>query len=534
MKKSTFLISILLSPLSLIACGETTNENSNNSSVVDPPIVNPIDGKEEVKVEKTKLNYTYLDYVNNYYRTSSAIPNQGDPEILIIPIYFTDSSDYIPEDKKDIVKNDIEKCFFGTKEDCGFESVTSYYSTLSCNRCNLKGKVLDWVSVEHSFMDYAYSEDSTVALVKSVTNDYFESSNDDRTKYDIDKNGFLDGVVLIYAAPDSDNLDRRYSNLWAYTNWDIYAEANIESPSMCNFFWASYDFMYSKTSAYDKLGRYYGGGDSSNNKLLLDTHVYIHEMGHMFGLVDYYDYSYQYSPAGGFSMQDYNVGSHDPYSCMALGWCEPYIPTESCTITLNTFQSSREVILLTNTWNDINSPFDEYILVEFYSPDGLNQFDHENQYFALDRSKKRPVGPDECGIRVWHVDARLIENPYGKEPSKITYDPKVVGKVSHVMSNTYYDSSSNGYGRGYLSILGSSYANYNILQLIRNEETETYKTKNAFDKYSLFKDGATFSMNSFAKQFVNKGRLNTNKVLGWNFKVSIENNQAKITLLRTI
>lgn len=536
MKKSKLFISLLLTSLSLIACDETANQDDPvvkpGPDIVNPPIVDP--PEEEVKVEKTKLNYTYLDYMNNYYKTSSAIPNQGEPEILVIPVYFNDSDNFIPEDKKELVKNDIEKCFFGTKEDCGFESVTSYYSTLSCGKCNLKGKVTNWANIDHSYTDYSNSEDSTTALVKSVTDNYFASSNEDRTKYDIDKNGFLDGIVLIYAAPDADNFTTRYGNLWAYTNWDFNAKASIESPTVCNFFWASYDFMYSKIKANEKLGNYYGGGDGSNANLLLDTHVYIHEMGHMFGLVDYYDYSYQYSPAGGFSMQDYNVASHDPFSAMALGWVEPYIPTKSCTITINTFQSSRDVILLANTWNDINSPFDEYILVEFYSPDGLNQFDHENQYFANNKNKRRPTGPDECGIRVWHVDARLIANPYARDLSKITTNPNVEGKISHMMSNTYLDSSSSGNGRGYISILGSDYANYNVLQLIRNEETETYKTKNAFDKYSLFKDGSSFSMNSFAKQFVNKGRLNTNKPLGWNFKVSIENNQATITLIRTI
>ena len=147
---------------------------------------------------------------------------------------------------------------------------------------------------------------------------------------------------------------------------------------------------------------------------------------------------------------------------------------------------------------------------------------------------RRPVGPDECGIRLWHVDARLLANPYRKDAAAITVDPTAEGKVQHVMSNTYYDNGSAGNGRYYISPLGREYANYNILQLIRNEETQTYKTTTAFDKYSLFKDGAKFSMNTFSKQFVNKARLNSNLVLGWNFEVHIEGNQAKITLLRTI
>ena len=123
-----------------------------------------------------------------------------------------------------------------------------------------------------------------------------------------------------------------------------------------------------------------------------------------------------------------------------------------------------------------------------------------------------------------------MANPYRKDISNITVDPKVNGKVQHLMSNTYYGKN----GRNFISPMGQDYANYNILQLIRNEETETYRTKNAFDKYSMFKDGSKFSMNTFSKQFVNKARLNSNKVLGWNFEVHIEGDQAKISLLRTI
>lgn len=481
----------------------------------------------EEKLEKTHLAYTYQDVCSNYYRTSNAIPNQGEPELLILPIYFNDSSDFIPIDKKDVVKSDLEKAFFGTKEDVGFESVSSYYSALSCEKCKLKGTVSNWLNIDESYRNYFYDESKTTTLVTNAVDKYFSESNDIRSRYDLDKNGFLDGVVLIYAGPDSDNLskDEKAGNLWAYTNW-ISTTSDVNSPKVCSFMWASYDFMYSKSTANEKLGNECASGDSTNSKLILDTHVFIHEVGHMFGLVDYYDYSYKYSPAGAFSMQDHNIGSHDPYSVMALGWCDPYIPTKSCTITLNTFQSSRDCIVLSNSWNDINSPFDEYLLVEFYSPDGLNQFDHEHAYQNI-----RATGADECGIRLWHVDARLVYDTY-KDPSKFTCDPKIKNsRVMHMMSNTYGGST---YARGYTTPLGNAYTNYNILQLIRNEETMDYQPHYAFDNLSLFKNGKKFTMNTFGKQFVNKAKLNSNKVLGWNFSVEIADNQAIIHLNRTI
>ncbi|MCQ2086891.1 MAG: hypothetical protein MJZ37_02295 [Bacilli bacterium] len=505
MKKLSKYLSFLFLSTLVVACGE--------ENVIEPE-----------GLTKTKLSYTYSDVCENYYRTSSAIPNQGDPNLLILPIYFTDSNEYIPSDKKEVVKKDIEQAFFGTKEELGCDSVGSYYSTLSSGKCNLNGTVSDWIEVDQASIEYSISETNTATFCAQVVDKYFEESHDNRSKYDLDKNGYLDGVIFIYGVPDHENFRNgsSYSNFWAYTNWtDL--KANKDAPNICNFMWASYDFMYSKATARAKVGNMYGSGD--NTYSTLDTHIFIHETGHMFGLVDYYDYSYQFSPAGGFSMQDHNVGSHDPYSVMALGWAEPYIPTESCSITINPFQSSRDCIILSNQWNTLNSPFDEYLMIEFFTPDGLNEFDHNHQYMS------HPSGPSESGIRLWHVDARLLYNPYLKDASKVTCDPKTEsGKVMHMMSNTYYGVN----GRGYISPLGNTFANYNVLQLIRNEEVETYQPHNHFDKYSLFKDGSKFSMNTFAKQFVNSGKLNQGKVLGWTFTVSIENNQATINLTRTI
>ena len=153
--------------------------------------------------------------------------------------------------------------------------------------------------------------------------------------------------MLIYGAPDYGSLDDdSRSNLWAYCFWiQDQSVKSVSSPGANVFFWASYDFMYSSSKAYQRTGKSnYGGGDTTYCSL--DTHTYIHEMGHVFGLEDYYDYSGQYNPAAGFSMQDNNVGSHDPFSSYALGWGKAYIPTETTTINLKPFQDSGEMILL--------------------------------------------------------------------------------------------------------------------------------------------------------------------------------------------
>ena len=140
-------------------------------------------------------------------------------------------------------------------------------------------------------------------MVTKAAKWYFDNnSSDSRRNYDKDGDGYLDGVMLIYGAPDYSCLENdNYSNLWAYCYWvQEESEKNTTNPGSNAFFWASYDFMYSSDKSRTRTGKTnYGGGDTSHCNI--DAHTYTHEMGHMFGLEDYYDYSGQFQPAGGFS-----------------------------------------------------------------------------------------------------------------------------------------------------------------------------------------------------------------------------------------
>ncbi len=471
---------------------------------------------------KTKLSYTYDDYT--YNSGVDSCPNVGNPKLLIIPVWFSDSSSFISN--KDNVRNDIETAYLGTNSETGWRSVRTYYQELSNNTVNLTGTVTDWYETNKSYKTYVTDDDTSVttSLVNSATNWYFtNNTSDSRLNYDTNNDGYLDGVILIYAAPDYGALGNdNYDNLWAYCYWTN-NNSSTSKPTPCTFFWASYDFMYGSNASSRTGKSSYASGNTSH--CLIDTHTFIHEMGHVFGLDDYYDYSYQYNPAGGFSMQDYNVGSHDPYSMMALGWANPYIPTESCELTINTFQESKDLILLTPSWNSDNSPFDEYLLLELYSPTGLNEFDSTYKYY------NSPQGPSTVGIRLWHVDARLayFSSTSSNTPSGLTTNPNKGAWIYQATSNTYKGKN----GQGYLSCMGESYYDYNILQLIRNDTTETYKPESLLSSSSLFYAGDSFTMSKYETQFVNSTKLNSNKDLGWSFTVkSISNNQATISLVK--
>ncbi|MDY6431031.1 MAG: Ig-like domain-containing protein [Bacilli bacterium] len=491
------------------------------------------------EVGKTNIAYNYKDLSTNLAYDLDYCPTDN-AKILVIPVWFTDSNKYISTSSRDKVRSDIEKAYLGSKEETGWHSVKSYYEEESLGQFTLEGTVSSWYECGKSVSNYASLStggNNTTDLVKTASDWYFNNNkSESRADYDRDSNGYLDGVLLIYGAPDYHtgfNSSNSYSNLWAYCYWEQETSyKSVSSPGPNVFFWASYDFMYDSSTSYSRTGSTsYGGGDCSH--CTVDAHTFIHEMGHVLGLDDYYDYgSNQYNPAGGFSMQDYNVGAHDAFSTMAYGWAHPYIPTESCEIELNPFVSSHDMILLTPSWNSFNSPFDEYLLLELFTPTGLNSFDCTYAYNG------RTQGPNKVGIRLWHVDARLAycnSTDYRGEPvfsaSQLTTNPlyKCQYGVTQAFTNTYGDDD-------YGSVLGRDYHKYDLLHLVRNNQSVDYKTKSDLSGSDLFGNGSSFSMSSFSKQFATTGKLDSGKDLGWSFSVSIsgsgDNAKAKVTLIK--
>ena len=473
----------------------------------------------ENTIEKTEIKSTYKDYSKySVYGDMDYCPTVGTANVLVIPIWFSDSDEFIAESNKEMVRKDIEKAYFGFNSDVGWRSVKTYYEEESNGLLHLNGTVSKLYELESSYTNFKSNTYSTISLVSTATDWFFslpENASLSHSDFDADNNGYLDGVMLIYAAPDYSQLwDLSSDNLWAYCYWTG-SQPDLSSPNPNAFFWASYDFMYSRGDyALYRTGKsLYGSGDTT--LVSVDTHTFIHEMGHVFGLDDYYDYSGQYNPAGGFSMQDQNVGGHDPFSLMAYGWVKPYVVSDTAEVVIESFQKSKDLILLTPEWNDYDSPFDEYILLELFTPTGVNQFDCEHKYRGSTR------GPLVTAIRMWHIDARLV--CYLEDDEFITTNPIQNGSygVITAFTNTYY-SSDNPETNNRISVLGRRYANHNILQLIRNNTSETYTPTSFLNERNMFKTGK-YNLRDYADQFVrgNNWEFNNEQSLDWTIDITI-------------
>jgi len=474
-------------------------------------------------LEKTVIQQHYKDY------EEFAMPAKGDIKIAVIPIWFTDSPYYhLNVTNKVKVKHRIDDAFFGTPEKTGWHSVKSYYEEESKGQFRLSGKTSQWYEYSGPSSDFYTKKESFLVTVT----DWFFASNPEeiRTDYDADSDGYLDCVSFIYGAWNYQNCGREKDNMWAYKSSLSNPVKNVNNPGLNTYFWASFDFLLDDEELDQNVT--YNGHFSAE--------TFIHEFGHTFGLQDYYDYNSTYSPAGGFSMQDQNVGGHDPYSVMSIGWVDPYIPTKSMEIEIGAFQKTHDLVLLTPEWNEYDSSFDEYVLLELYTPTGLNEF-HDSDPNVGERHYTYPSlnMTNKTGIRLWHVDARLtkrIDNfPYF--PQWI-YTTDLVTNVNDgdtvlAMSNTYYLEGGTENRR--CSPLGANYYNYNILECIQSVGTvpESYynssMTQHLFDEHQGFtlsnrqdeydEQTDTHSYYTRSTQFLNDGKLNSGKDLGWSFMV---------------
>lgn len=455
----------------------------------------------------SKYNYRDVYTHNTYYRRSTA-PNTGDVNLLVIPVWFSDSDNYIALDKKDSVRDDIEKAYFGSDEEVGWKSVSSFYEEDSFHNVHLKGVVTPWYEITNPSTDYYSSENNnTLRLIKKGVEWYRSIAEDSSLKdFDADHDGYLDGVAMIYACADYANIDTGgQNNLWAYCSWNFGALPARNKPSLMNYFWASYDFLYGD-NALERTGFNYHNGDT--RYLNIDTHCYIHEMGHNFGLPDYYDYAGSMSYSGGFSMQDYNVGGHDPHSAFSLGWVKPIVPTGNKEIKLRSYVDTGDFILLSPKYS--RSAFDEYILIELFTPTGLNEFDCTYQYKG-----RYPSGTNEPVIRIWHVDSRLYD--YDKNKLKTVPEGKMI-----------FEATSNN------SSDDQWYPNYKKLSLIRNNnESATYNEMYEAVNTDYFRTGDTFSLRQFSKQFYRGYKLNKNVELGYTVSIGeITSEYALINIVR--
>jgi M6 family metalloprotease-like protein len=355
-------------------------------------------------------------------------PSTGNAKMLVVPVVFKDDASLYTDSsvlgKK--TKANLTSTFFGTADDTGYwESVSSYYAKSSYGKLNITGAVAPFYQLSLTVTQGKTNAKNSVtkvtnSILDSVYQNLFPTGGTtyDGVDYDGDGDGVIDFIWLVYCH-DYDSKDTT-NLMWAYTYWDD----NASFEALENYSWASSSFMNDGTT--------FG----------VDAHTYIHETGHQMGLDDYYSYD-EYStadkkrraPIGASDMMDYNIVDHCSFTKYCLDWITPTVGEADKTYTLKPFESSGDCLLLAYDFN--GTCFDEYFLLEYYTPTGLNKQDSEDYY-----SNFNFKGLTDSGLRILHVDQRI-----GKEvhtSSGWAWDGKYYDDVSPLnANNAYYAIISN-------------------------------------------------------------------------------------------
>lgn len=478
---------------------------------------NDITKSVEAFIDTTKADaYTKVDLSTNYYDmyvdslyNIKSTPATGEAKALIIPVWFSDSTDFINLSLTDLdgknaleqVLEDLNTVLFGTGiNENNYYSLTDFYSLESMGALNITGKISNWCTTTHSYKEYNWLNSTSGLDSKNLADEavawYFENNpSESYADYDKNEDGIIDALMIFYGSPyigdpqtDAEYIQANRSFVSGRRNDELHYNRFSFIPA-----YEMYD-LDPKTAKDDlkvatDLSKLSGG---------LKTNVIIHEFGHLLGLVDYYDeYMSNNSPAGGFTMQDHNYGSHDPYSIMALGWVSPYVFDSSnyevgytVDIKLNEFQDSGDLIVLTPSWND--TVFDEYLIIELFNPTDLN-----SKYPAY-------ANIHNYGIRLWHVNAKI-------------------GDRGHIYSNMTAPGAEDN-------------TDYNLLHYIRNDESSVYGVGAKFiADDTLFYEGDSFDMATFNSQFIEDAKLDSLLPLGWEFSVtSITNEKGNVSAVITL
>jgi len=352
-------------------------------------------------------------------------------KLLVVPVSFNDQRKAASEG----VRQDISKTFFGKSSDTGWESVASFYHKSSRGKLTLTGEVTQWINLGISTKNITDSNQLEEKVIKKI---YDTLPADMLREYDLNEDGYLDALWIVYGADIKQNNNDAY---WAFVSW-VYNEGSMDKPYPGVFGWTSYKFMYEGGEA--GLPQFQG----SAGKHKVDAHTFIHETGHMLGLTDYYDYDDETNPSGGIDMMGNNIIDHNVYSKFLYNWNQPIVPngiTKETTITLRPATKSGDFILLNPEWN--GSVFDEYILLEYYTPDVLNYQDSMVKY---ETGYSGALGHNMSGVRAWHVDSTLWAGPivdgwfsyeYQVDPIGEDVYANVTDKENHAV---YFGASNTG------------------------------------------------------------------------------------------
>ena len=469
-----------------------------------PITANPDTLDNYYKVEPLNNNSRLI---NNYAISNTKglahLDSVSNQKMMVVPVKFTDTPASYGSEAT--IQGAINRAFFGESSDTGWESVASYYYKSSYGRLSITGEVMPLFDMGYSTTEllaktvdgYQYWDKSHYVL-EQVYNTYLSST---LKEYDQNNDGFVDSVFFVYLAPvDYESDDTLF---WAFQYfWNRFADKN--KPVFNAYGWASYEFMV-EAPGYTYLKP--------------AAHTYIHESGHILSFDDYYDYDGTIAPAGAIDMMDHNIIDHNMFSKFSANWSTPYVPVGNSDIRLRSAESSGDFIIINDAWN--GHAYDEYILIEYYTPTGLNARD------SLSVSGYNGVkGYTIPGVRIWHVDARLVilSNNGNTKKWSDTIPSHLDGSGGSWMDFAASNTPSYNYAHNSLHKL-------HLLDGRGRAQTWANNLVKADDS-ALFQTGTVIASNNWQKYLLKRATFNDGSVIGYSIEIGEMNSEGVTIKIR--
>ena len=421
-----------------------------------------------------------------YHEFSSIVaPSVGKQKILVIPTSLSDCIDNARNKNLNIV----EKAYKNIDPDDGWFSLKEYYDLASYGKLDYDITVTDkWFyapsKYTSSWVKQNYTQELVPLALQWFKNNYPEVDLDE---YDTDNDGIIDNIHLIH------NSDEMVSGLWAYTTV-TFDGINTDGKKVNQY-------MSAPLALLTKVG------DSSVPEDGINASVIIHENGHLLGLVDYYDeYMSGMDLVGYYDMQSVGYLDWNAFSKYSAGWISPRYVDEDCfkenksfEVLLSSSSIDGDALIIRNK-DYIGNAFDEYIMIELFNSDAsINYYDtHFSRLDGIDK-----IG---CGVKIYHVDARLWQSYYDEELGESIVELVNKGNITRFpIEQRRLINDNNAHSRK--KIEGSMWEmvgdndgiNYSLLHLLQKggENTfgkESINTRKYLNNSDLWQSGDTFTI----------------------------------------
>ncbi len=524
MKKTSLLVSLLLAGMTITIAGC----NSGGPSAKNLKQINPYE--YETTYRGMRINgsgYTAEQYTEHKNESGQRKFVIEDVKALVIPVDFTDCLGSDLPLGEEGTKQELEKMMFGSNDELEWYSLAGYYASSSFGQCKISGTVGDWYHVDSTIAEYANKNGTSGAqLIAIEIQDLYRSEYSmakmlddeekmakyDLTQYDANKDGFIDSLILIYSAPIHTTGELQWAFCWNVPG--AYGRYNPELEGVNRFFWASYWFFYD--GYLNHKTKYPTIPDDLPQKIIdgevePDVHTMTHEYGHVLGLPDYYitDYSgTDFDGLGYLDMMDYNIGDHNAASKAWYGWVNPYYATGSVKATIRSTTTTGDCIILPIGGQYNNTLMDQYLMIEFLTPEGVAKYDGEHQF-----NGSYPLYFNKAGIRVIHVDARLGVFTYNQSKSQwqftgFTSSTSAPGDRSYV--GTACDNTASD----------SCFPDYKLLEFLPRDGV-SIKTHKQASGDLLFQEGDVFGSNGIYENYMMHDKAGGKTVpLGFKFEIT--------------